>query len=143
LSFSAIFAAASVAAAAHQPPCPGDSTLEINNCLSGQLDAANAVLKRYVATARARIASDTSDPAATKTTLAAFDKAEALWGQYREAECDAVYDNWIAGTIRGAMSLNCQIDLTMRHTHNVWANWLTYMDSTPPVLPEPPQAPPP
>ena len=75
--------------------------------------------------------------------LVDFDKAETLWTSYREAECGAVYDYWRAGTIRTSMELTCEIDLTQRHTHTVWSEWLTYMDSTPPILPEPKLAPPP
>jgi hypothetical protein len=37
--------------------------------------------------------------------------------------------------------LSCQIKLTQLHTHTIWLEWLTYMDSTPPILPEPPVPP--
>ncbi len=31
----------------------------------------------------------------------------------------------------------CKTKLTKQRTHELWENFLTYMDSTPPVLPEP------
>ena len=42
----------------------------------------------------------------------------------------------MAGTIRGTMELNCEIFLTRQAC---WSEWLTYMDDTPPILPEPPK----
>ena len=132
----AVLAAATVAAA--PPTCPGDNTPEINRCAEGRLDQTDDTLARYVAAARKRL----KDDSASAATLTAFDKAEVSFGAYREAECEAVYQDWIEGTIRTLMDINCRIDLTVRHTHVVWANWLTYMDSTPPILPEPPDAPP-
>lgn len=134
-----ILAAATSMAATPTPACPGDTTQEINSCASQRLDRAGATLARYVAAARKRI-EDEKD-AKSAATLIAFDKAEAAWAAYATAECDAVYDDWIDGTIRDSMDLNCQIDLTTSHTHTIWSNWLTYMDDTPPILPEPSTAP--
>jgi len=56
---------------------------------------------------------------------------------YRANECDAVHENWKDGTIRTAMELRCSIRLTDQRTHTIWRNWLTYQDSTVPILPEP------
>jgi hypothetical protein len=53
------------------------------------------------------------------------------------SECGAVYKNWIGGSIRGSMALNCQDRLTRMRTYTIWLHWLTYMDSTPPLLPRP------
>ena len=48
------------------------------------------------------------------------------------------YDlNVSSATIRNAMSLTCRIRLVDQRTHTIWQNWLTFMDSTPPILPEP------
>jgi uncharacterized protein YecT (DUF1311 family) len=130
----AILAAVSAVNAAQPaaPPCPGETTLEINACLGRQLDAVDADLSRYVAAARKRLVAE------APSALGDFDKAETAWTAYRKAECDAVYDNWSGGTIRDAMDLTCQIQITRLHTQTLWLNWLTYMDSTPPILPEPP-----
>jgi uncharacterized protein YecT (DUF1311 family) len=131
----ALLAAASVAAApAH---CPGDTTLEINDCRSAELAKAEADLQRYLAAARKRLKSEAADDAGAKAALADLDKTETAWKVYREAQCSAVYDYWQSGTIRTVMALSCQIDLTRQHTRTLWRTWLTYMDSTPPILPEP------
>jgi uncharacterized protein YecT (DUF1311 family) len=138
ISLAILAAATSVAAA--PAPCPGDTTRDIEACLGQQFDAANATLARYVAAARTRIAGDMKDEGPDSApTLADFDKAETQWSAYRKAECGAIYDEWMAGTIRGTMELNCEIFLTRQHTYVVWSEWLTYMDDTPPILPEPPK----
>jgi uncharacterized protein YecT (DUF1311 family) len=133
-----LLAAASVAAA-REPPlhCPGDNTLEINDCLGAELAKAEAVLKRYIDAARKRLKSEAADDPGAAAALVDLDKTQTAWLAYRGAECDSVYDYWQAGTIRTSMEITCEIDLTRRRTHQVWSEWLTYMDSTPPILPEP------
>jgi uncharacterized protein YecT (DUF1311 family) len=143
ITIAVLAAAAGLAA---PPPmaatkCPGETTLEINDCMSAELAKAEDDLKRYLAAARRRLKSEATDNPDALTALADLDKTETTWAAYREAECDAVYDYWKSGTIRGAMALTCEIDLTRRRTHTVWNEWLTYMDSTPPILPEPSTAP--
>ena len=141
--FAVLAAAAALAAtptAATSPPepnCPGESTIEISDCLSGRLAKADAELARYLAAVRKRLQSDAADDAGAAKALAALDKVQAAWKAYREADCGALYDYWSAGTIRNTMSLTCEIDLTRARTHTVWSEYLTYMDSTPPILPEP------
>jgi uncharacterized protein YecT (DUF1311 family) len=138
----ALLAAAGVAAA--PPPklhCPGDNTLEINDCQAARLATAEDELKRYLAAARKRLQSEAADDAGVAKALAGFDKMQAIWTGYRDAECGAVFDYWSSGTIRTSMELTCEIDLTRQRTHTVWSAWLTYMDSTPPILPEPQVAP--
>ena len=140
----ALLAAASVAAApAAAPParCPGENTIEINECQAAKLAKAEAELKRYLAAARKRLQSDAADDAGAAKALAGFDRIQTAWVAYRDGECGALYDYWSSGTIRTSIELTCEIDLTRQRTHTVWSLWLTYMDSTPPMLPEPRVAP--
>jgi uncharacterized protein YecT (DUF1311 family) len=126
--------AASAAAAddgAQAAICPGETTLEINQCLAQQQQRAQARLDKYVEAAMKRYA---EEQPAVRLGIEASEKA---FEAYREIECATVYENWKDGTIRGAMDLGCQIALTDERTHTVWSNWLTYMDSAPPDLPEP------
>lgn len=117
--------------------CDGN-TIQINQCLADELTAIEAEHQRYVAAARARLKhdADPGDPGSVKA-VEGFEKAEAAWLAYRDAECGAVFDNWSGGTIRNAMAITCRATLTHLRTHTVWENWLTFMDSTPPVLLEP------
>ena len=119
-------------ASAAAASCPG-TTPEIEACFKSKLDSVEAELRQY-SDAAAKLIDERHDP---DETLAAFRKGEVAWAAYRDAECDAVYDKWSNGTIRGIMGLTCARLITEARTHEVWLNWLTYMDSTPPVLPEP------
>ena len=116
---------------AEQPQCPdAQTTIDMNRCYADVLHRAEAKRERYLAAA---IAAQTDRP----KLQVAIRKSSAAFAAYRDAECGAVYQDWEEGTIRNVMALGCQIDLTDRRTHTIWANWLTYMDSTPPRLPEP------
>jgi uncharacterized protein YecT (DUF1311 family) len=139
LAAAAALAAAPPADAASAPAikCPGESTIEINDCQSAVLAKAEAELRRYLDEARKRLKSEAADDPGVAKALAGFDKTQAAWVAYRGADCDALYDYWSAGTIRGTIALTCEIDLTRARTHTVWSEYLTYMDSTPPDLPEP------
>ena len=136
-----VLATVTALAGAPPPKCPGDNTIEINDCMAATLTKAQAEQDRYLAAARKRLKSQAGDDPGSAKALAELDKVQAAWVAYSKADCDAVYDAWSAGTIRGAMALTCQIDLTRQRTHTIWSEWLTYMDSTPPDLPEPSTAP--
>ncbi len=110
------------------------TTIDMNDCLAAEVAKATTVLDHYRKAARARIAADT---ATSTSVLPAFDAADAQWRRFAEANCSAVYTLWEGGTIRGAVAATCQIRLVRLRTHELWGEWLTNMDSTPPVLPEP------
>ncbi len=113
-------------------PCSGSTTRDVEQCLAADLDRADAVLNRYYTAAVARLTRDRE-----LTALAKLRTSERAWIAYRDTECDAVYENWKGGTIRGAMSLSCRTALTKARTMAIWQNWLTYADSTTPILPKP------
>lgn len=107
------------------------TTVEMNTCLARASNAAELEMNRYLVAARKRAAADGA------MVAKAFDEAQARWIAWRKGECDAVYAHWQGGTIRGAMLLGCRIELTEARTRQLWKTWLTYPDSTPPILPEP------
>jgi uncharacterized protein YecT (DUF1311 family) len=124
----------SAAAADHDEPvsaCPGETTIAIDECLGQQLQRAKARLDQYVDAAMKRYAEE--QPA----VRLGIEASERAFVAYREIECATVYEDWKDGTLRSAMDLGCQIALTDERAHTVWTNWLTYMDSDTPVLPEP------
>ncbi|MCH8497043.1 MAG: lysozyme inhibitor LprI family protein [Marinobacter sp.] len=106
------------------------STLEINHCAALELQAIEETLAHYLDVSRDRL---DYDPVA----VASLDAAQEAWVDYRSAHCDAVYDLWRDGTIRTVMAIECAKALTQDRTQILWQAYLTYMDSTPPVLPEP------
>jgi uncharacterized protein YecT (DUF1311 family) len=122
------------ATAADEPSavrCPGETTLEMNECLGQRLEAAQARLDKYLHAATERY---TEEQPAVRLGIEASENA---FEAYRAIECATVYEDWKDGTLRGVMDLGCRIGLTDERTHVVWANWLQFVDSTPPILPEP------
>ena len=106
------------------------NTIEINQCAAIELESAQAELDKYLAASFEHNAYDAE-------LVASIKKAQESWQAYMTAHCDSVYTQWRDGSIRGLMALSCKTKLTKQRTHEVWENFLTYMDSTPPVLPEP------
>jgi uncharacterized protein YecT (DUF1311 family) len=113
-------------------PCPGSTTREVEQCLADDLARADSELNRYYAAAVKRLASEREAAVAARLR-----SSELAWIRYRDAECDAVWEYWKGGTIRGTFSTECRLRLTRARTMTIWSNWLTYMDTTPPLLPKP------
>ena len=112
--------------------CPGTTTPEVNACQKSRFDQADADLNRYYKAALKRLQKDNEQKVAQGLV-----QAQRAWISYRDAECGAVFDNWIGGTIRVSMEFDCQTRLTRLRSYDIWKNWLTFMDSTPPILPRP------
>ncbi|SEI87278.1 Uncharacterized conserved protein YecT, DUF1311 family [Allopseudospirillum japonicum] len=106
------------------------STLQINQCASIELESAKAELLNYL---DASFQHHANDPELVK----AIKVAQENWQAYMSSHCDSIYTQWRAGTIRGVMAISCKTKLTKQRTHEIWTNFLTYMDDAPPVLPEP------
>lgn len=98
---------------------------------------ADAELNRYYAAAMERLKDQGEDYAKARNELR---DAQRAWIKYRDAECGAVFTSWYPGSIARTMAGQCVDELSRARTHAIWANWLTFADSTPPVLPEPVQA---
>ncbi len=106
------------------------STPELNQCAYIELEAAQAELTQYL---QASFEHNAHDP----ELVEAIKAAQKDWQAYLAAHCDSVYTQWREGTIRGVMAVSCKTTLTKQRTHEIWANFLTYIDSATPVLPEP------
>ncbi|MBB1391797.1 DUF1311 domain-containing protein [Shewanella sp. SG44-6] len=132
LSFTLIISGASRAQETeHDIYCDAAmSTVDINQCARQEFEVAQVRLDEYIAKA-----SDTfhDDP----VVLEALQLSQRDWLTYRESYCHAIYQLWRGGTIRGVMYQGCMLQLTVQRTHNIWQNYLTYMDSSEPILPEP------
>jgi len=127
----AFIPAASLAANA-EPNCENPATTyDFNVCGSREVERAQAEMQRYFEAAKSRMQKE--EPQA----VAALENAQMAWTSYQGMHCGAIYARWQGGTIRGPASVQCAIDLTRQRTHQLWADFLTYPDSTPPLLPEP------
>lgn len=112
-------------------PCTdAATTLDMNDCYGDILAAAEERRTQYLQAAMERYSGNAE-------LQQQIEAANAAYSDYVDAECGAVYDYWISGTIRSVMSLTCRINLVDYGTHNLWQHWLTYMDSSPPLLAEP------
>ena len=114
------------------PPCDGSTTPEVERCLAADLARADAELNHYYASAVAQLSKERQ-----ATAIARLRASERAWVAYRDNECDALFERWKDGTVRGAMALGCQIRVTKARTMIIWRNWLTAADRSPPLLPRP------
>ena len=128
-----LFALLALQADGPKPDCNG-STPEMNACMAEKLDRAGKRLQTYIETA---IEMNTDENGKTNSVVLGIRASQSAFEAYRKIECDTVYEDFKEGTIRGIMTLGCQLSLTNERTRTVWTNWLHYMDSTPPKLPEP------
>lgn len=117
---------------AEPPDCEehAGTTLDMNLCIAEQVTAADEQLGRYLQAALQRYS---DDPAVVDL----LQESQDAWMNYRKTYCDAVYQQWSGGSIRGIMTGNCVLQLTQQRTLQIWSDFLTYMDSTPPLLPKP------
>lgn len=106
------------------------TTREINLCASKEMEAADSKLEEYLNKAQEKSAQETA-------TVQLLNKSQIAWNAYRKAHCDAIYEMWSGGTISGIMFSGCMVQITKQRIHQIWQDYLTFMDSTPPVLPEP------
>ncbi|PKG39136.1 lysozyme inhibitor LprI family protein [Psychromonas sp. Urea-02u-13] len=106
------------------------NTIEINYCAGVKLVNAEQEMNVYLAKSKEHNSYDAE-------LIKSIEVAQKAWLLYAEAHCSSIYTMWREGTIRGVMHLSCQTKATKMRTHEIWSNFLTYMDSTPPVLPEP------
>jgi uncharacterized protein YecT (DUF1311 family) len=129
------FAATAISAASGEikPDCNGD-TPEMNACMLEKVDRAEKRLQTYLQKAIER---HTDDSGKFDAVALGIQASQTAFEAYREIECNSVLEDFKDGTIRGIMTLGCRLSLTNERTHTVWNNWLQYMDSTPPLLPDP------
>jgi uncharacterized protein YecT (DUF1311 family) len=106
------------------------TTLEINQCLMAFAGRADARRSEYLAA----VLEERKDRPDLVESIRASD---AAFIAYRDAECGSVYQDWIDGSIRGAMAATCRIDMTDERTHRLWQTWLAGMEPSSAVLPEP------
>lgn len=135
-----LFLAAALLSQAPEPALDCDNvmtTLDVNACMAKALEAEEARMNAYLEAAIGVLREEAETPEQANAMAAELQASQKLWADYAESACQAVYSRWQAGTIRVSMALSCKQDLTLERTHALWVNYLAYMDSTPPRLPEP------
>ncbi|WP_158253618.1 lysozyme inhibitor LprI family protein [Chromobacterium alticapitis] len=129
-----LMAASSVLAGPEQPEyqCGQQyrTTQDISDCLGKVVDNLELELTRYLEAAQRRIDRENDK----KPDLQG---EQAAWRQCVSAHCGDAYDYWRDGSIPYIEAPLCSIRLARERTHHIWEAFLTYPDSTPPLLPEP------
>lgn len=105
------------------------TTIEINACASQDAGDTQSQYKKYL-----QASLNAYD--GNELMIQSINKSETAWAEYREAHCGAVWNSTM-GSIRTRLTIACEEKLTRQRTHDLWEAYLTYMDSTPPALPEP------
>lgn len=116
------------------------NTLELNACAALDLSLEVARMEAYFEAARRRAMEGDENSAGygqPTQQLAYLEASQFAWGAYAEFRCDGVSNQWAGGTIRTIMTLGCKIETTRQRTRDIWADYLTFWDSTPPIYPEP------
>jgi len=106
------------------------NTIEINYCAKVKLDKAETEMKRYLAKSIAQYTTDSN-------IVESINIAQSAWQSYSQSQCNSVFTLFRDGSLRVVMTLSCRTKLTEQRTHELWSQYLTYMDSSAPVLPEP------
>lgn len=117
------------------------NTIQMNACVAEDLAKEQARMQLYFDAAMRRAFESDAESARygdePSHQTAWLEASQSSWEAYAETRCAGVWDNWKAGTIRTMMSVGCRIAATRQRTHDIWEDYLTYVDSTPAVLPEP------
>ncbi len=106
------------------------NSIEINYCAGVELENAEREMDAYLIKSKEHNSHDAE-------LIKSIEDAQKAWLSYSDAHCESIYTKWREGAIRGAMHLSCKTKSTKMRTHEIWLNFLTYMDSTQLVLPEP------
>ncbi|MES2055138.1 MAG: lysozyme inhibitor LprI family protein [Pseudomonadota bacterium] len=117
-------------------PCPGGGTTrEVLACQERDKKKSESIYIKYRDSALNII--DGNDGSRKVIIRNKFNAGQAAFMTYKNETCSAVFENWADGTIAPSMEADCEIRLVQLQTHNIWSQWLTHVDSTPPILPEP------
>ena len=111
---------------------PGSTmtTYERMDWQKASIDQLRKRMELYLDKARERFAKD-------KKLLQLIDESQKRWEAYTDAEYAAVYQYWGDGSMAGVAAQDSLKQLIRFRTYVIWENYLTFMDSTPPLLPEP------
>ena len=107
-----------------------NTTYEIGACMAEKLEQQEVEMQHYLAESRARYTDD-------ELIVESIEKAQQSWLSYRQEQCGSIYNIWRDGTIRSIMGLSCSIRMTKLRTHQIWHSYLTSMENSSPLLPEP------
>ena len=83
------------------------TTLEVNECASIGQQKMEAKLNTTYQRIMKLLDKQSADDPNAKASKTALIEAQRAWIKFREADCNAVYQYYIDGTIRTVMSISC------------------------------------
>lgn len=99
-------------------------------CLEQVLERSSELRKQYFRVSLNRYSHD-------QDIVRSILESDKFWLAYRDAQCSAIYTKWGGGYVRFRAHTGCLISMNRARTTELWQSFLTYVDSTPPVLPRP------
>ena len=112
-------------------PCGiAQSTVDRRACRHQQMKELEQRLQLYWKTAQQKATAKGLDPLQ-------FNAAQSSWERYRSEHCGNVYMLWKDASIRYEMVAVCNQKLIKDRTYDLWKAYLSSIDGTPPVLPDP------
>jgi uncharacterized protein YecT (DUF1311 family) len=99
-----------------------NNTIEINDCLATETAATQKNYEDYLNAMSALLRLKTpgpADPTSPPDVAKEFDQAESQWSTYRDSQCRASSDRYFGGSLAPSTFLNCKLDLTRRHLHEL------------------------
>ena len=95
-------------------------TPAVNACMTREMAITDANYKSFALALGGILRLSIEDDAVKAAELGhKFDAAEALWADFRKAECDTVYQYNIEGTVRGYAYGTCMLTLERQHMHGL------------------------
>jgi len=100
--------------------CSQGNTIEINQCLGNRLEARDKALNAaYGALIKRLDASDPTDGVDYQAIKRQLVEAQRAWISFSKIDCQARYDLYGNGSIRGAVYTGCMIAHTERRTQDL------------------------
>ncbi len=105
----------------HEDPCANaESTMEINDCMRGVFEQADAELNRVYRAVMASIDEADHVPAdKRKEWKQQLREAQRDWVSFKEKDCEVVYYEWWLGSGANAAALGCLISKTETRTNDL------------------------
>lgn len=127
--------------------CPTERNTSSTDCMRYKAEKLSTIVDKeralYLKKAKDRMIELYKDPEyrkmhdiSEKEVMEKISFADNAFKKYRESQCDATYNYW-DGHYKDFKYHECYIKITQNSTHEIWNDFLTYPDSTPPILPEP------
>lgn len=111
--------------------CPNaKTTREIADCLIIQVQQAEQDMEQYLNAALNKYNKNAE-------IIESIKVSQEEWSKYQKAHCKGVYQKWGRGSMRLISHPTCLLYTTKSRTYDIWREFLTYGDSTPPLLPKP------